>query len=161
MIRRMTIHQPPGGPSNMKHLFAALLVAVAAVPCMARDTEYKLPFSEVLTMGEGEGKAKLDPDVKLHFKGQPPLKVIERLGQGTSNKKTNGVGKDDKFGCQWAALSALIALQEDARRHGANAVIDIESYYKKDAMASATDYECHAGAVVIGVALRGSYAKVK
>lgn len=139
-------------------LLAAGLLACVSIPAIARDTEYKLPYADVLSMSEAQGK--LDPDIKLHFKGQPPLKVLERKGQGTSNKKTNGVGKDDQFGCRWAALSALVALQEDAKRNGANAVVDIESYYKKDAFSSATEYECHAGAVVIGVALRGTYAKV-
>ena len=75
-------------------------------------------------------------------------------------RKTNGVGKDDTFGCKWAALSALIALQEKAKQQGANAVIDIVSYYKKDVFSSPTEYECHAGAVIIGVALKGTYAKV-
>jgi hypothetical protein len=139
-------------------LVAALLIACASLPVAARDTEYKLPFDDVLTMSEAQGK--LDPEVKLHFKGQKPLKILERKGQGMSNKKTNGVGKDDQFGCRWAALSALVALQEDAKRNGANAVVDIESYYKKDSFASATEYECHAGAVIIGVTLRGTYAKV-
>jgi len=40
-----------------------------------------------------------------------------------SNRKTNGVGKKDRYGCKWAALSALIALQDKAKTYGANAVI--------------------------------------
>lgn len=139
-------------------LIATLLVAAVSLPVAARDTEYKLPYADVLSMSEAQDK--LDPNIKLHFKGQPPLKILERKGQGTSNKKTNGVGKDDRFGCRWAALSALVALQDDAKRNGANAVVDIQSYYKRDSFSSATEYECHAGAVVIGVTLRGSYAKV-
>ncbi|MNT94475.1 hypothetical protein D3C72_2361760 [compost metagenome] len=82
------------------------------------------------------------------------------MDSGVSNRKTNGVGKSDEDGCRWAALSALIALQETAKSLGANAVIDIVSYYKKNEVASPTDYECHAGAVVVGVALKGTYAKV-
>ncbi len=141
----------------MKKLAVAVLAVAAALPAMARDTEYKLPIADVLADGQG----KLDPEIKLHFKGQPALKIVERRGEGMSNKKTNGVGKEDQFGCRWAALSALLALQEDAKRHGANAVVDIVSYYKKDTFSNANEYECHAGAVIIGVTFKGSYAKVK
>ena len=41
-----------------------------------------------------------------------------------------------------------------------NAVVDIVSYYKKDEVKSASDYECHAGVFVVGVALKGTFAKV-
>jgi uncharacterized protein YbjQ (UPF0145 family) len=77
-----------------------------------------------------------------------------------SNRKTNGVGKSDEVGCRWAALAALIQFQERAKEVGANAVVDIVSYYKKDEFKSATEYECHGGAVIIGVALKGTLAKV-
>ena len=50
--------------------------------------------------------------------------------------------------------------QEKARELGANAVVDMVSYYKKNEMKSAAEYECHAGAVVAGVALKGTVAKV-
>ena len=39
-------------------------------------------------------------------------------------------------------------------------MIDIVSYYKKNEYRSATDFECHAGAIIIGVALKGTYAKI-
>ena len=141
-----------------KFFIAALLAAVAVSPALARDTEYKLPFAEVLEMPEAQDK--LDGSVKFYLAGQKTPKVLEKKGDDTSNKKTNGVGKDDAYGCKWAALSALVAFQEKAKQMGANAVIDIVSYYKKDTFKSATEFECHAGAFVIGVALKGTYAKV-
>ena len=140
-------------------LIAAALAAAASAPALARDTEYNLPFSEVLAMPEAQGK--LDGSVKFYLQGQNTPKVLEKKGDDVSNKKTNGVGKDDAFGCKLAALSALIALQEKAKRLGANAVVDIFSYYKKDVFSSPTNYECHAGAVIIGVTLKGTYAKVE
>jgi hypothetical protein len=141
-----------------KTLTVVLLAAVCAAPAIARDTEYKLPFAEVLEMPEA--KEKLDGSIKFYLAGQPTPKVLERRGEDVANRKTNGAGKSDEFGCRWAALSALIALQEKARQAGANAVIDIVSYYKRDTFKSATEYECHAGALIIGVALKGTYAKV-
>ncbi|MCM5682682.1 excinuclease ATPase subunit [Schlegelella sp. S2-27] len=129
-----------------------------AAPAYARDTEYKLPLADVLEMPEA--KEKLDGSVKFFLAGQKTPKVIERKGHDVSNRKTNGVGKADEQGCKWAALSALIAFQEKAKQKGANAVVDIVSYHKKNVFESATEYECHAGAVVIGVTLKGTYAKV-
>lgn len=140
------------------------LVALAVVSTLfsasafARDTVLHIPFADVLAMPEAQDK--LDKDMKFFLAGQSTPKVIKRFSTDTSNPKTNGVGKSDEFGCKWAALSALIKLQNSAKREGANAVIDIVSYYKKKEYQSATDFECHAGTFVIGVALRGTYAKI-
>lgn len=132
--------------------------ALLSAPAHARDTKYMLPMQEVLDLPEA--KEKLDDSFRFYLSGQKTPKVLQRMDSGVSNRKTNGVGKSDEDGCRWAALSALIALQETAKSQGANAVIDIVSYYKKNEVASPTDYECHAGAVVVGVALKGTYAKV-
>lgn len=125
---------------------------------MARDTVLHIPFADVLAMPEAQDK--LDPNMKFFLAGQATPKVIKRFSIDVSNPKTNGVGKTDEFGCKWAALSALINLQSSAKREGANAVIDIVSYYKKAEYRSATDFECHAGSIIIGVALRGTYAQI-
>ncbi|WP_439686798.1 Excinuclease ABC subunit A [Cupriavidus oxalaticus] len=132
--------------------------ALLSTPALARDTKYMLPLQEVLDMPVA--KEKLDDSFRFYLSGQKTPKVLERFDSGVSNRKTNGVGKSDEDGCRWAALSALIALQDSAKAQGANAVVDIVSYYKKNEVASPTDYECHAGAVVVGVALKGTYAKI-
>ncbi|WP_454753507.1 excinuclease ATPase subunit [Cupriavidus necator] len=132
--------------------------ALLSAPAHARDTKYMMPLQEVLDMPEA--KEKLDDSFRFYLSGQKTPKVLQRMDSGVSNRKTNGVGKSDEDGCRWAALSALIALQDTAKSQGANAVIDIVSYYKKNEVASPTDYECHAGAVVVGVALKGTYARI-
>lgn len=141
-----------------KTLVLALLAGALAAPAMARDTELHLPLAEVLAMPEAQGK--LDGSVTFYLAGAKTPKVLEKKGEDTSNKKTNGVGKDDVTACKWAALSALLAFQEKAKQLGANAVVDVVSYYKKGSFSSPTDFECHAGAVVVGVTLKGTYAKV-
>lgn len=137
---------------------ALIALALAAGTATARDTEYKVAFADVMEMPEA--KQQLDGSVKFYFGDQATPKVLNKLGDDVSNKKTNGVGKDDQYGCKWAALSALVAFQTKAKQNGANAVINIQSYYKRDAFKSNTEFECHAGAFVIGVALKGTYAKV-
>ncbi|MCG5258766.1 excinuclease ATPase subunit [Cupriavidus gilardii] len=141
----------------------AVLAAIAAgalvsAPASARDTKYLLPIQDVLNMPEA--REKLDGSVRFFFAGQRTPKVLETKGSDVSNRKTNGVGKSDEEACRWAALSALLSFQDKAKTMDANAVVNLVSYYKKNEMASADQYECHAGAVVVGVALKGDYARV-
>jgi hypothetical protein len=44
---------------------------------------------------------------------------------------------------------------------GANAVTNIVSFYKSNERKDAQTYECHAGAIMAGVALKGDLAKVQ
>ena len=135
--------------------FTALLLAS---PAGARNTVLRIPLADVLALPEAQGK--LDPSVRLYLAGQSTPKVLKRFSTDVSNPKTNGFGKSDEFGCKWAALTAMIRLQESAKREGGNAVIDIVSYYNRTEYKSTTHFECHAGAFVIGVAFRGTYAKI-
>lgn len=141
-----------------QYLFAMALGASLCTPALARNSELHLPLADVLNMPEA--KEKLDGSVKFYLAGQTTPKIAERLSSDISNRKTNGFGKSDEKACNWAALSALIAFQEKAKSLGANAVVDMVSYYKKDESKSATDYECHAGAFVTGVTLKGTFAKI-
>lgn len=58
-------------------------------------------------------------------------------------------------------LSAMIALQDRARREGGNAVVNIRSYYKKNEVNSSSEFECGAGAVMAGVTLEGEVVTLK
>jgi uncharacterized protein YbjQ (UPF0145 family) len=137
---------------------ALLATTLVAGPALARDTTLHIPLADVLAMPEAH--SKLDAGFRFFLAGQKTPKVIRRFSTDVSNPKTNGFNKSDEYGCKWAALSALIQLQDSAKREGANAVVDIVSFYKKNEYSSATDFECHAGAFVIGVALKGTYAKI-
>ncbi|AZN36319.1 excinuclease ATPase subunit [Iodobacter ciconiae] len=139
--------------------FAILLIAgLLSTSAFARDTALNIPLADVLAMPEAEGK--LDGSVKFYLAGQKTPKIIKKFSEDVTNQKTNAVGKSDEFGCKWAALSALIALQNSAKKEGANAVVNLVSYYKKNEVKNDSTIECHAGGFIIGVALKGSYAKV-
>lgn len=143
----------------MKHLLSAALIALAGIgTAQARDTVVKVTLADVLAMPEAQGK--LDGSVKFYLAGQATPKVLNQLGSGVANKKTNGVGKDDEYGCKYVMLSALITFQQSAKQRGANAVVDLASYYKKNEVRDAHTIECHAGNIMIGGALKGSYAKI-
>ena len=134
-----------------------MMVALSLVgTAQARDTVTRIALQDAINMGMESGQ--LDGSVRFFLEGQHTPSIAERHGEGVSNKKTNGVGKDDVYGCRYVALSALISLQQAARQRGANAVVDIVSYYKKNVVSDPAEVECHAGVIMIGVALRGEYA---
>ena len=125
----------------------------------ARDDRLRLPIADVLN--GADAKAKLDPGVALYFGKQPYAPPAQRMNVTTASKKTNFFNKTDQEGCNWVFLSALRSLQESAHKMGGNAVVNIVSMYKNQEFVSDTQFECGAGNVVGGVALRGEVVLIK
>ncbi len=137
---------------------AAALLAVAST-ANARETRVEQSLHDLINSPEAKA-AGIDGSVRFFLAGEK-VNVQQRMGEDVTNKKTNAANKSDAVACNWVALSALKALQDGAKSRGANAVVDIVSYYKKNEFKSTTNYECYAGAILAGVALKGTYAKVK
>ncbi|WP_447935891.1 excinuclease ATPase subunit [Stenotrophomonas lactitubi] len=137
---------------------ATALLALTST-ASARDNRVEQSLHELIS-SQAAKDAGIDGSVRFYLAGQP-VSVQQRLGEDVTNKKTNAANKSDVEACNWVALSALLALQDGAKSRGANAVVDIVSYYKKNEFKSTTNYECWAGTFVAGVALKGTYAKVK
>ncbi|BFU60912.1 phosphoribosylglycinamide formyltransferase [Rodentibacter sp. JRC1] len=130
---------------------AALIMAA----CAPRDTTHYYSIQEALN--SSQAKEILDPSVKLYFGKAAPGKVI-RKGI-TTNPKTNALNKSDLEACQWVFLSAVKKFQERAKKEGATKVSNLVSYYKKKEYRSTSQYECHAGRSIAGVALKGDIVK--
>jgi uncharacterized protein YbjQ (UPF0145 family) len=147
----------------MERLLAGLIIAAfmltIVAPSSARDTKYMLPIAAALETQDA--KQKLEGSVKFFFGSQETPKILTKLGSDVTNLKTNAVGKSDEKACNWVFLSAMIQLEKRAKQLGANAVLNIVSYYHKNVVSSATEFECHAGAVMAGVALKGDFVKVE
>jgi hypothetical protein len=145
----------------MRATIAMLLLLSAGLSgaAHARDSEYKLAISEVLQ--NPEFKAKLGNDVAFRFGDGRLPGGAQSLGEFVTNRKTNSIARPDEEACRWAMLSALMELRERAQKEGANAVVNIVSYYRKVTYSSPTLYECHAGGIVAGVALKGVVVKLK
>ena len=138
------------GTIPLAAILSGLMLAGAAE---ARDTKHLL--SVEAAMSTADAREKLDPSIRFVFADAPHARVVKRHGNFVTNKKTNAFGKSDQRACEWVMLSALLSLQDRVRAEGGNAVINIESFYKQQPMASRNEYECHAGAIMAGVALRG------
>lgn len=137
---------------------ATVLMALTAT-ASARDTRVEQSLQELVS-SQAARDAGIDGSVRFYLAGQR-VAVQQRLGEDVTNKKTNAAGKSDADACRWVALSALRALQDGAKSRGANAVVDIVSFYKQKEFRSSSHYECYAGAILAGVALKGTYAKLK
>lgn len=144
---------------NAKTLSVVFMVAGLGMgSAYARDSTLNLAFNEAVAAATEAGS--LDGSVKFYLAGTTPAKAKIVQSDVVTNKKTNAFGKTDEAACDWALRSALIALQEAAKAQGANAVVDVVSFYKRNETKSTTTYECHAGAVVAGVALKAKLAKL-
>ncbi|AHG66085.1 hypothetical protein [Advenella mimigardefordensis] len=143
-------------PGKISIVCFTAVLAVASTQAHARDTRYDLPITQALTAPEAAGI--VDPSIKMTFGRRGPGQVI--LADAVTNKKTSRVGKgSDEKACVWAFLSAYKQLQQRAKELGGTGVSNIVSYYKKNVNASTVNYECHAGAFVTGVALRGDIVR--
>ncbi len=135
-----------------------VILFVTSFSLLAKDNVLFLKTSDVISQSYSDGK--LDGSVRFYFSGQSTPKSLQLFNEVTTNRKTNAFWKNDVIACKWVMLSALIALQEGAKAQGANAVVNIESYYNKVVYKSPDQYECHVGTAMAGVVLKGSYAKI-
>ncbi|TIH10065.1 excinuclease [Pseudomonas leptonychotis] len=139
-------------------ILAAACISLFPAVSQARDTTHYLPFDAVVQ--EALQAGRLDGSVKFYLAGNPVKASIVKSGVTTS-QKTNAFNKTDEAACSWALQSALIRFQSAAKAAGANAVVDLASNYKNVEYKDSQKYECHAGAIMAGVALKGNLANVK
>jgi len=140
-------------------VFALAAVATAAMPAHARDTKHLMPIAAAMSANDAQNR--LGDSVKFYFGDQKTPAIVDRLGSDKTSQKTNSFGKSPETSCNWAFLSAMLRLQARAQELGANAVVNIVSNYKNIEMSSATDFECHDGAIMTGVALKGDFVRIK
>lgn len=141
-----------------KTILLGLALCVAA-SASARDTTHMFSIQEALDANDA--RSRLGDEVKFYFGDQSHPAVERSISEVTANRKTNAFGKSDLNACQWVFLSSMLALRDAAVQRGANAVVNIQSFYDKNPVSDRENYECHAGNVVAGVALRGELVKLK
>ncbi|MBQ0785633.1 MAG: excinuclease ATPase subunit [Amphritea sp.] len=144
----------------MKLLITVLTTTLLFVAPEAFSRDSKLMFSIQDAMQSADFQERLDPSIRFYFGTQNHTKTLQSYGNFTTNKNTNAFGKSDGEACRWVFLSALLTLQERAKTEGGNAVINIVSYYMKEKNSSNREFECHAGAIMAGVALNGDVVKL-
>ena len=139
-------------------LIVWLCIVVTSGIAQARDTKHLYSIADA--MNTAAARETFSSDIAFYFGDQKHPAIQASYDEDFTNKKTNAFNKTDKEACEWVFLSAMLQLQKRALQLGANAVVNIESYYKKIPFKSETEYECHAGALMAGVALRGKFVKL-
>lgn len=145
----------------MKYMTIATALAAGMLmltDAEARDTRHKYPVADVLDNSEYAERLE---GVQFFFGDQSHPAVAQDFGEWKTNKKTNAFNKSDEEACQWVMLSALLQLHQRALELGGDAVIDIRSNYKNEEFSSETEYECGAGALMAGVAFKGTVVKLQ
>ena len=84
---------------------------------------------------------------------------MTNLGKVAPHGRARTRRTDDEKARNAALLAALVDFQKRAKQAGANAVVNIVSYYKNVEMSSPTEFECHAGAAAHAI-LRGDLVKI-
>lgn len=138
----------------MPRLIACLFATLLALPALARDDHNMYPIEDALNTPAA--KEKLDSGIRLYFAGQKHPAIAKTFGEWKTNKKTNAFNKSDKEACEWTFLSAMLELQERTRKEGGNAVINIKSNYKNIETSNPNEYMCGNGALMAGVAFKGT-----
>jgi uncharacterized protein YbjQ (UPF0145 family) len=138
---------------------ALIAAAASSVPAQARDSKMMMPLAAA--MSANDAQTRLGDTVKFYFGSQKTPAIATRLGFDKTSQKTNSFGKSADTACNWAFLSAMLRLQARAKELGADAVVNIVSNYKNEEMSSETEFECHDGAMMSGVALKGEFVKLK
>ena len=140
-----------------KIVITSIVTLLLTTSAQARDDRMKFEIKPLLESSKAKDALL---DIPLHFAKNSPTKFESKYGEVSTNKKTNAFMKSAQEACEWAMLSALKSLQERAVREGMTDVINITSNYKNQPFISTTEFECGSGAVMAGVALKGTLVKI-
>jgi uncharacterized protein YbjQ (UPF0145 family) len=111
-------------------------------------------------LDSADAREKLDPRIKLSFGHRGHGPVAKHIGRWKSYKKANGFARADELACQRAFISAVISLQDRAKKMGGNAVVNINSYYDNRETSNDSTYVCGSGGLMSAVALMGSVVQI-
>lgn len=140
----------------MKITAALIAVALgASSPAWSADETVNMQIKDGLEAGK-HTKNTIGDDIKLYFGKQKTPAVDKKLWEGSTTQKS--MRKSQQERCDTAFVSAILRLQDRARKEGGNAVINIVSSGGND---SATEYTCTSGRITGSVTLRGTVVTLK
>lgn len=137
--------------------WGVVALALASATAQANDRTVMLPIAAA--MSSSDAQAKLDSSIRFYFGDQKVLGAVKPIDSAKTSQKTNAFGKTDINACNWVFLSAMLQLQQHARKVGADVIMNIRSNYNNEESSSQTEVECHAGAIMAGVALKADFGK--
>ena len=146
----------------MKALLATALASVAlfaAAPAQADDAVTNHSIEAVTARPEYAAEIS---GVRFFFADAPHPAVARTIEEDArTSVRTRKLGRSNEEACQWVMLSALIQLRDHAQAVGGNAVINIRSNWRNQEWPSRTEYQCAAGFLMAGVALKGDVVSLR
>ena len=139
-------------------LVAPSLSLLAGNSAHARNIKLILPITAAMEATNVQDRPS--GSVKFFFGDQTTPTITAKFGSYIATPRTGAMGKSDEAACAEALVWTLIALEKRAHQVGANAVVNIISYYHKIEMSSSTQFECHVGNVIVSVVLKGELVKI-
>ncbi len=125
---------------KLKVLAASAMIALAVSPAAHADKKIQT-WSIEEAMNSQDFKDRLG-DFKFVWGDSV---TGQRVRSISTRKATNGVNKSDKAACEWALLSALIALKSAAEADGATSVQGIKSNATGTPFSSTAEFQCISG----------------
>jgi uncharacterized protein YbjQ (UPF0145 family) len=142
-------------------IFAVSVIVLSLTvtyPAYARNIKLILPIAAAMEARDFESRPT--GAVKFFFGTQKSPEILTKLGSYAATPRSAAMGMLDEKACNGAFLWTLVALEKRAQQLGANAVVNIVSFYQKNEMSSTTEFECHVGNVIASVFLKGDFVKI-
>lgn len=144
---------------NLAFLALALPALLLAAPAAAEDAVTTHEISAVTARADYAGQFE---GVRFYFGDTPHPAISREIEPGAQTSlRTRKFGRSDEEACQWVMLSALIQLRDHALSVGGNAVVNVRSNWRNIEWSSATQYQCAAGFLMAGVALKGDVVSLR
>ena len=139
----------------------AALIALPAPSIAANDKPTDKIYDQDLAraLNDPNVRAMVGSDVKFYF-GSTPEGVVQTLGRSRSHKKSRST-RDVEAGCTRSLGNTLAAMAIQARKKGANAIVNIRSFWGGYPTSSTTSFKCGVGSSTSGTPLVGELAVVK
>ncbi|HEX6768297.1 MAG TPA: hypothetical protein VF208_03005, partial [Candidatus Binatia bacterium] len=147
---------------RMKSLVCSLMALGFAVSMAGRahgrNVELLVPSADAMVATDVSNRPT--GVVKFFIATQKYPEILRHLGSYLATPRSGAGGLSDQRACHEAFHWTRVDLEKRAQRAGANAVVNIVSYYRKKEMASAVEFECHVGNVIVTVWLKGDLVKI-
>ena len=101
----------------------------AVIPAHARNV--KLILAIAAAMEASDLPDRPTGSVKFFFGNQKSPEILTKFGSYVATPRTGAMSMSDEKACYGALLWTLVALEKRALQVGANAVVNIVSYYQK------------------------------
>jgi len=144
------------GTINMslkKIVMATACLAMLAPAAQARKEYDSHPIADLANHAEYQRVSK---GVRLVWGNTPPA---SNLGTTRTRKATKGLRRTDREACEWAMMSAIDAITNQARRSGATSIQGLKSVTDSGEFVSASEYKCVSGWTNSRVSIIGTMVK--